>query len=432
MTKKNLNTKIAVVGLGYVGLPLALLIVEKNYQVIGIDINEIKVKKINRKIVPFKDSSLSKKLKKSRIKATTDFEKLVNCSTIIVCVPSPVNKNHKPDLKPIRSAFSQIGKYLQKDQLIILESTVNPGVCEEIIAPLLKKISGLSVSEDFYLAHCPERINPGDKVWTVENIPRVVGGIDTVSLKKAVSFYKSIIEAEIYPMDNIKETEAVKIVENAFRDINIAFVNELAQSFYRLRIDVLNVIKGASTKPFSFLAHYPSCGVGGHSIPADPYYLIDYARKNVYKHRFLTLARKINDDMPRFTVKILETLLIQSGQILSGSNITVLGLAYKGDISSTRESPSLQIIDELEKAGAIVSTYDPFVKNKSTANNIQEAVKNSNGVIVATAHTKFKNLTPEFFSKYNVPIVVDGQNILSKEEFSKSNILYQGIGTYNK
>lgn len=428
----NNEKKIAVVGLGYVGLPLALLASRKKYQVFGIDKDEDKVKKINNRVSPFKDVHISQSLKESTLTASTDFDEIVNCSTVIVCVPTPTDSHHKPDLKPIKEAFHEISKYLQKGQLIILESTVNPGVCEDIIKPILEKKSGMKVNLDFYLAHCPERINPGDAKWNVENIPRVVGSLDLIGLKKAIYFYKSILTSEIYPMKNIKEAEAVKIVENTFRDINIAFVNELAQSFYRLGIDAINVIRGAATKPFSFMAHYPSCGVGGHCIPVDPYYLIDYAKKNGYKHRFLSLARKINNNMPGFTVHLLETILENKHESLQGKKIAVLGLAYKGNISDIRESPALEIIKELEKKGAHVSTYDPFVKNKSTARSIQEAIKDSSGVVIATAHNRFKHLLPEFFEKYHVPIVIDGQNILSKEKFLQSNITYQGIGVQNK
>lgn len=432
MDTKYEEKKIAIIGLGYVGLPLALLADRKGYRVIGIDRDVERVKQINNKISPFKDAEVSHFLKKSNIKATTRFQMILGCSTVIVCVPTPVDAHHKPDLNPVKDAILQIAKYLQKGQLVILESTVNPGVCEEIIKPTLEMISGLKVGKDFHLSHCPERINPGDKNWNVENIPRVVGSLESVGLKKTISFYRSIITADIHPMENIKETEAVKIVENAFRDINIAFVNELAESFYKLGIDAVNVIHGAATKPFSFLAHYPSCGVGGHCIPVDPYYLIDYAKKNGYTHRFLSLARRINNHMPIFTVSLLEKILRNKNEMLKGSKVTVLGLAYKGNISDCRESPALKIIKELEKKGSVVSTYDPFVKNKSTAHTLQEAMKDSKAVIIATAHNRFKHLTPSFFEKYHVPIVVDGQNILSKKKFLNSKITYQGIGIQNK
>ncbi len=432
METKHTKKKVAIVGLGYVGLPLALLADKKNYEVIGIDKNEDKIKKINQKISPFKDIDISNHLKNCNIRATSDWKEIRSCSIVVVCVPTPVDENYKPNFTPVKDAFTEIAKNLKKGQLIILESTVNPGVCEEIIVPILEESSNMKVGKDFYLAHCPERINPGDKNWNVQNIPRVIGSTDSVGLKKGLNFYKSIIDAEITPMESIKEAESVKIVENSFRDINIAFVNELAQSFSRLGIDVVNVIKGASTKPFSFMAHFPSCGVGGHCIPVDPYYLIDYAKKNGYQHRFLSLAREINNGMPEYTVEIVRTMLADKNEEMEGAKVTVLGLAYKGNVDDCRESPALKIIKNLESHGAKVSTYDPFVKNKSTAHSLQEAVHGSSAVVIATAHNKFKNLSPVFFAKHNVPIVVDGQNILAKHKFFRTGIEYRGIGIQNK
>lgn len=432
MEKTNIQRKtIAVVGLGYVGLPLALLADRKGYEVIGIDRDKEKVEKINNRIAPYEDANVSGYLKKSNIQATSDWKQVQRASIVIVCVPTPVDRQYRPDLKPVKDSFVEIARNLQKGQVLILESTVNPGVCEEIVRPIVEEISGMKVNIDFHLVHCPERINPGDKTWNVENIPRVIGSMDQVGLKKAMDFYKSIVVNKIRPMKSIKEAEAVKIVENSFRDINIAFVNELAQSFSHLGIDVVNVIRGAATKPFSFLAHYPSCGVGGHCIPVDPYYLIAYAKKNGYKHRFLALARKINNGMPAFTVSILEKVMEDKNEKLSGAKVAVLGLAYKGNIDDCRESPAMEIIKHLEEKGAQVSTFDPFVKSRSTAQTIQEAVHDARAVIIATAHNAFRYLSPAFFIKHNVPVVVDGQNCLPQDEYERSGIQYKGIGRHN-
>ena len=425
------NKKIAVVGLGYVGLPLALLADRKGYEVVGIERDEDKIRKINNRIAPYKDSNITNFLKNSKIKATNNWHEIEDASIVIICVPTPVDHQHKPDLTPVKDSCIQIGKHLQKRQLIVLESTVNPGVCDEIVCPILEEMSGMKVTKDFYLAHCPERINPGDKKWNVQNIPRVVGSTDSKGLKMASNFYKSIVEAEIRPMGSIKEAEAVKIIENSFRDINIAFVNELAQSFHHLGIDVVNVIKGAATKPFSFLAHFPSCGVGGHCIPVDPYYLIEYAKKNGFKHRFLALARQINNSMPAFTVSLVESLLEERNESLAEAKITVLGIAYKANIDDCRESPSFDIIDILKKKGALVTTYDPYIKNKSTATSISEAIQDAKAVIIVTAHNEFKKLPPNFFIKHNVSVIVDGQNCLPKDEFIEAGIMYEGIGRHH-
>ncbi|MDQ2932897.1 MAG: nucleotide sugar dehydrogenase, partial [bacterium] len=426
MIKKITQKKIAVVGLGYVGLPLGLLADRKGYEVYGIDCNKDKVNKINKRILPYEDKDLSVQLKKSSIEATTEWHNIAHTSIVIICVPTPVN--HKPDLGPVKDACIEVAKHIQKGHVVVLESTVNPGVCDEIVLPLMEEISGMKCGVDFYLAHCPERINPGDVKWNVANIPRVIGSFDAKGLKKSVDFYESIIEAEIKPMKSLKEAEAVKIVENSFRDINIAFVNELAQSFSHLGIDVVNVINGASTKPFSFLAHYPGCGVGGHCIPVDPYYLIAYAKKNGFKHRFLALARKINNDMPKFSVKLVADLLKDRGEEIRGAKIAVLGLAYKANIGDCRESPSFEIIRELEKKGAVVSSFDPYVLEESTVKSMDEAVHNAHAVVVATDHAIFKELSPEYFIKHNVNVIIDGRNCLAEDKYVAAGIMYEGIG----
>ncbi|MES2470924.1 MAG: nucleotide sugar dehydrogenase [Patescibacteria group bacterium] len=431
MSKHEKKT-ICIVGLGYVGLPLAVLAAKKGYNVIGIDKDETKVTLLNNNILPFQDDKkMAEDFKKVKIEATNTFERVGETSIAIVCVPTPVDEAHNPDLGPVKSAVSGIGKYISKGHLVIIESTINPGVCESIILPILEKTSGLKAGKDFYLSHCPERINPGDKKWTVRNIPRVVGSLESAGLKKTVAFYKSIVEAEIRPMASLKEAEAVKIVENAFRDINIAFVNELAQSFSHLNIDTVNVINGAATKPFSFLPHYPSCGVGGHCIPVDPYYLIDYARRNGFNHRFLSLARNINNSMPQFTVDLAKELLGEKNIPISKAKITVLGLSYKANVSDCRESPSFKIIEELKHQGADVAVYDPYVKEKSTVNSTEEAVNKADVVIIAAAHKEFCNLTPKFFLKHKVNAIVDGQNCLNKEKFTAAGIIYEGIGRHH-
>mgnify|MGYP001561774461 FL=1 len=286
----------------------------------------------------------------------------------------------------------------------------------------------MKAGKDFFVAHCPERINPGDKNWTVENIPRVVGGLGEKSLEMAYEFYSSIISGQIKKMGSLKEAEAVKVVENSFRDINIAFVNELAMSFSKLGIDVVNVINGAATKPFAFMAHYPGVGVGGHCIPVDPYYLIDYAKQNGFEHDFLKLARKINSNMPKFTAERVALGLNEARIVINGAKVAVLGLAYKPNIDDCRESPAFDLIKALEKYGANVVSYDPFVLNKSTAKSLDEAVKDSAAVVIATCHDQFKNLKPEYFLKNGVKVVVDGRNCLQKEKFIGAGIIYKGIG----
>lgn len=426
---KNLNNKkIAVIGLGYVGLPLVLLAERKGYGVIGILRNKEKANRINKRILPFKDEDVKKYLPDSKFKATTDYSKIGDASIIIICVPTPVDNNHMPDYMPVISACQAVAKVLKKGQLVILESTVNPGVSEDIMKPILETESGMTCGEDFYLAHCPERINPGDPKWNVENINRVVGGFDKKSLEIAAGFYESILTGTVKRMGSLKEAEACKVVENSFRDVNIAFVNELALSFAKLGIDVVRVIDGAATKPFAFLPHYPGCGIGGHCIPVDPYYLIEYAKKKGFHHDFLSLARRINNRMPEETVNLAIKGLNMKKMPLNGSKITVLGLAYKANIDDDRESPAYEIIKILKAHEAVVCAYDPYVLKKSNVKTLDEALKGADGVILATPHNEFKQITPELLHKYHINVFIDGRNCLSKEEFVKNGIYYFGIG----
>lgn len=419
---------VAVIGLGYVGLPLALQARKKGFEVVGIDVSEKKLELIKKGVSPFADEEISNNLKQYPISVTNDASIVKNVSTIVICVPTPVYENFMPNLEPVEGACKAIAPFLKKGHLVVLESTVNPGVSEDVVLPILEKISGLKGGKDFYLSHCPERINPGDKRWAVHNIPRVVGSLDPVGLAKSVAFYEAIIDAPIKPMGSIKEAESVKVVENSFRDINIAFVNELAMSFSKLGIDVVNVINGAATKPFAFMAHYPSCGVGGHCIPVDPYYLIEYAKQKGFEHQFLKLARNINNHMPEFTVEQLTAALKENKLNLKKAKIAVLGLAYKREVGDDRESPSYEIIHILEKKGAHVATFDPFVLQKSTAKSLEEALKGATAVIVPTDHDVFKKLTPALFKKNGITVVVDGKNCLDKQAFEKAGITYKGIG----
>ncbi|HGE72613.1 TPA: nucleotide sugar dehydrogenase [Candidatus Poribacteria bacterium] len=425
----NKKKKVAIIGLGYVGLPLAILVDKKGYESIGVDIDENKVKMLNDRTFPFiTEKNIVRQFQKGSFKATTDFDSIIDAEIIVICVPTPVYENNMPNLEPLKSACENIALRLRKGHLVILESTVNPGVCDNVIIPILEGKTGLKCGKDFYLAHCPERLNPGDKKWTIENIPRVIGSYNEKGLKKAIRFYKSIISAEIKPMKSLKEAEAVKIVENTFRDINIAFVNELAMSFSYLGIDVVNVIEGAATKPFAFMPHYPGCGVGGHCIPVDPYYLIEYAKNVGFDHDFLSLARRINEKMTEFTAQLTVRALNERRIPINGTRVAVLGLAYKPEIDDCRESPAFKIIKHLKNYGADVVVYDPYVSDGSTVSSLEEAIKNSPAIVIVTAHKVFKSLTPQELLRNGVSVVIDGRNCLPKDDFIKAGILYKGIG----
>lgn len=426
----NIRAKtIAIIGLGYVGLPLALLTQEKGYRVIGIDVDENKVSLIKNHTSPIVDKKIEEKLSKVNLSVTTNPFFINEADIVIICVPTPVDHNSKPDFEPLESSTRNIAKYLMPNTLVIVESTINPGVCESLVIPILESGSGLKAGKDFQISHCPERINPGDEKWSLETIDRVVGSLTPKGLKQSLEFYKSIIgEGKITAMASIKEAEAVKIVENSFRDINIAFVNELAMSFEILGIDIVNVIKGASTKPFSFLAHYPGCGVGGHCIPVDPYYLIEHARQNGFEHKFLVLGREINSNMPSYTVDLLTKALQSKNLPINSGKITILGASYKPNVDDIRESPSFVIFQSLIEKGYEPVIFDPYTKGEKKFSNIEEAIDGSIGVILATAHKEFCSLTPDFLESRGVRIIIDGRNCLNKKDFESSNVIYKGIG----
>ncbi|MGB2791396.1 MAG: nucleotide sugar dehydrogenase [Candidatus Moraniibacteriota bacterium] len=422
------NTTVGIVGLGYVGLPLAVRAKERGYDVVGFDLDEKKNALISRGKSPIEDQYLEENLPKYPFSTSSDPHTLKRADIILVCVPTPVDEMYAPDLTPVIGAMETIAGNLKKGALVVLESTVNPGVSEEVVVPLFEK-AGHIINKDVFIAHCPERINPGDEVWNVTNIPRVVGSLDAIGLKRALDFYQSIIDGEIRPMKSIREAEAVKVVENSFRDINIAFVNELARSFDRLGIDVTDVIRGAATKPFSFLAHFPSCGVGGHCIPVDPYYLIERAKKAGFDHKFLRLAREINNDMPDYTVELLQDALNTVKLPLNGTTIGVLGIAYKANIDDVRESPSVRIIEHLKKHQAKVETFDPHILDRSSLKSLDAILKKSTALILATDHAEFKEaITPTLLKKHKIKVFIDGKNAFDKNLFRKSGIVYKGIG----
>jgi UDP-N-acetyl-D-glucosamine dehydrogenase len=419
---------VVVVGLGYVGLPLAILARERGHITAGVDISERRREMIKKAEVPDLEDAQTSALKKQPLQISGDFSPVALADIVIICVPTPVDADHNPDLSPVVAACEGVAVHLRRGQLVILESTVHPGTCEEIVIPILEKNSKLKAGRDFGVAHCPERINPGDKYWSVSRIPRVIGAVDRKSLMRASAFYRSILDALVYEMGSLREAEAVKVVENSFRDINIAFVNELAMSFTKLNIDVINVLEGAATKPFGFMIHYPGAGVGGHCIPVDPYYLIRYAHKNGFSHKFLSLARDINEHMPEFTAEQTKIALEQNDIDLDGAVVALLGISYKPNISDLRESPSFEIIHELKVRGALVRTFDPHAPEHSSVGTLEEALEGADAAVIATAHREFKTLTPDVFLKHGVRAVVDGRNCLDKEQFAASALTYRGIG----
>lgn len=420
---------IAVIGLGYVGLPLALLAAKKELKVFGIDIDPKKIQSLSDKKSYIDDVS-DNEISETKAMFTDDMSTVGKVDAVIICVPTPVSQKKIPDLGPVKGAVSAVAPHLNKGTLLVIESTINPGVCDDIVIPLLEEKTGKKVGKDIYVAHCPERINPGDPKWNVRNINRVVGANSQPELDMAVGLYKDLIDADIKPMGSIKEAEAVKIVENSFRDINIAFVNELAMSFHKLGINLENVIDGAATKPFSFMPHHPGCGVGGHCIPVDPYYLIEYAHINGFEHNFLRMARDINESMPQFTVDLLAEALNEIRLPLKDTKVALLGLSYKANVGDNRESPASVIQRLLLEAGVFLTIFDPYFKKDSTVHSLNEALTGVTAIVIATDHNEFKKIDSSLLVEKGVDVVIDGRNTLrsSSQQLIDSGVIYKGIG----
>lgn len=428
--------KAVIVGLGYVGLPLAVLAKEKGWDVKGFDNNQEKIDLINKQISPLVDDELADRLKKFPIEASANPEVAADADVLVIAVPTPVTESNLPDLQPLTSALESLRPFLKAGQVVVVESTINPGVMDEVVVPLLQERPELVLDavdsqapDALYLCHCPERINPGDPKWTVRNIPRVIGGYSDVGVNAAKKFYDSVLEAPVKLMASVKEAEAVKIMENTFRDVNIAFINEMAKSFAALDIDIIHVIEGASTKPFAFMPHYPGNGVGGHCISVDPYYMIERARQVGFDHEFLKLARHINDSMPEYTVELLEKARKTLSEEQQKAPIAFLGLAYKKDIGDLRESPALDIRRLLTAKGLPLHVFDPYVKDESMVGSLQEALHGAAILLLSTNHSDFiTTLTPQAIKAAGIQVVVDGKNALDADGIAAQGILYLGIG----
>jgi UDP-N-acetyl-D-glucosamine dehydrogenase len=352
---------VGVIGLGYVGLPLAVEAARSEYHVIGFDINERVVDGINAKRSHIQDvdnADLAAHVASGRLIATTDLARLAECDVISVCVPTPLNKIKDPDLGYIIAAGNAIRAALRPGQLVILESTTFPGTTRDVLLPVLAE-TGLRVGEDFFLCFSPERVDPGNAKWQTRNTPKVLGGVTSACTEAGLSIYSRIFDTMV-PVESAEAAELVKVYENTFRMINIALANELAQACEKLGLDVWGVIDAAATKPFGFMKFTPGPGLGGHCIPLDPHYLAWKMRTLSYKTRLIDLASEINTEMPEYVVDKVVDALNQQGRAVMGSNVLVLGVAYKKDIDDLRESPALEIIQLLQGKGGVVTYHDSF------------------------------------------------------------------------
>ena len=414
---ENKEAVIGVIGLGYVGLPLNLCFVEKGFRSIGFDIDKIKtdsLKSGKSYIKHISPERIQKALQTKLFEPTTDFSKLKECDAILIAVPTPLNKNREPEMGYIVSTCEAIYPHLQKGQLVVLESTTYPGTTVEVVVPVLEK-SGLKVDEDFYAAFSPEREDPNNPQYTTETIPKVVGATSQDGLEVANAVYSKIVVRTV-PVSSTQVAEATKLMENIFRAVNIALVNELKVTFMKMGIDIWEVIEAAKTKPFGFMPFYPGPGLGGHCIPIDPFYLTWKAREYGVATKFIELAGEINRSMPDFVVQRAMEVLNEFGKPMKGSKVLILGLAYKANVDDDRESPSYFLMEKLEAKGAIVEYNDPYVpvikstrehphyKGKKTA----EITDKYDLIIISTAHDVYKNIDIE---KLNVPIL-DTRNLV--------------------
>jgi len=361
---KDKTAHLGVIGLGYVGLPLAVEYAEAGYHVTGFDVAQDKVDGVNAGRSHVKDvpsESLAKVVRAGLLSATSDFSKLREVDTVNICVPTPLRKTRDPDVSYIVAAVEEIARYLHPGMLVSLESTTYPGTTEELILPMLEA-TGLSVGQDFFLSFSPERVDPGNPVYTTHNIPKVVGGVTPACTEAAVALYSTTLE-KVVPVSSTRVAEMVKLLENTFRSVNIGLVNELAMMCDSMGMDVWEVIDAASTKPFGFMPFYPGPGLGGHCIPIDPFYLSWKARQVGFEARFIELAGLINGFMPQHVVGKVVQALNEHERSLKGSRILVIGVAYKPDIDDVRESPAIDIINRLQGFGAEVEYHDPFVES---------------------------------------------------------------------
>lgn len=416
------TAKVGVLGLGYVGLPLAVEFARAGFQVVGIDVQQSKVDQFNRGDSYVKDvpnEIFAPLVKSGQLRATTDFAAIKELDTIDICVPTPLRKTKDPDMSYVVAATEAIAEHLHPGLLVMLESTTYPGTTDELVLPKLAA-NGLKVGEDFFLCFSPERVDPGNPKFQTANIPKVVGGITPECTETGALFYKQALET-VVPVSSTRVAEMVKLLENTFRMINIGLVNELAVMCNRMQIDVWEVIDAAATKPFGFMPFYPGPGLGGHCIPIDPFYLSWKSKEAGIEARFIELAGYINGRMPEYVVDKIQDALNDVSKSVRGSKIHILGTAYKRDIDDVRESPALDIIMLLQRRGAVVSYSDPFVRSLKVEGEVLKSedmnagVGKADCVVIVTDHTGIDYANVIEKSK----LIVDTRNALKKFKSEK-------------
>ncbi|GAB6107668.1 nucleotide sugar dehydrogenase [Fusibacter bizertensis] len=425
---KDRTAVVAVIGLGYVGLPLAVEKAKAGYKTIGFDVQKEKIDMVNKGknyIGDVVDSELETIVKNGFLSATADFSIVSGADFIAICVPTPLDDYKQPDISYVKNSTIEIAKYLQPGTIVVLESTTYPGTTEELLLPILEKGSGLKCGVDFFLAFSPERVDPGNLLYKTKNTPKVVGGVGKDATEIAAAMYRNVLEGDIFEASSPRVAEMEKILENTYRNINIGLANEMAIICNKMGIDVWEVIEAAKTKPYGFQAFYPGPGLGGHCIPLDPYYLSWKAREYDYHTQLIETSGIINDGMPAYVVERCSHILNRFKKPLNGSKILILGVAYKQDIDDYRESPALKVIEHFEAVGSAVDYYDPFIEKyryKGTERDglktLSEKVINEYDlVVVTTAHT---TVNYEFIQKY-AKYIFDTKNAM-KNVGNRENI----------
>ena len=419
---------VGVVGLGYVGLPLAVEKAKAGFRTIGFDVQEEKVKQVNaghNYIGDVVDAELAQLVNNGMLSATSDFSYIKEVDFVAICVPTPLDIHQEPDISYVENSAKSIAGYLTKGTVVVLESTTYPGTTEELIKPILEKGSGLECGKDFYLGFSPERVDPGNAVYKTKNTPKVVGAVGKDAQEVIAAIYGAVLGDKVHTVSSPAVAEMTKILENTYRNINIGLINELAILCNRMNIDLWEVIEAAKTKPFGFTAFYPGPGLGGHCIPLDPYYLTWKAREYGFHTSMIEASMMINDHMPEYTVERCGKILNRHRKALNGSKVLVLGVAYKQDIDDYRESPALRVIEELEKTGASVSFYDPYIPQYKQHGKLHrgetaltaELLQHADLVVVTAAHT---NIDYDFVQRH-AQAVFDTKNVM-KEVKERNNI----------
>ncbi len=439
--KKSLNLRtlqVCVVGIGRIGLPTALSFAKSGLQTIGVDINENLVSTINSGVFPLKDEPgyeeiFNDVIKNKMFSATTKIEDAIpNSDLILLSLPTPMDKNNVPDYSALRDSASKLSKFLSPNSLIIVESTVEPGFIEDEMVPIISKSDQLKIGENFFIGVCPENANPGEILHDFTNLPRLVGSINKQTTEIITLIYDFVFAVELVIMPDCKTANAVKLTTNVFRDINIAFINELSLMFEKLGIDTLKVLEAAKKK-YNFQIHYPGAGVGGPCLPINSYQLLNAARRSGVNLSMIEYSRQINEKMPEHVIKLTLDAFKECKKPIQNNDILILGVSYKPDVKDIQLTPAKHIIEKLQKLGANVHIYDPYFSSSqifgiNVEENLDSIISQVDAAIIVTAHSEFKKITPSIFNQMKSPILIDTRGIIDPVDAKRAKLIFRGLG----